>query len=142
MSAAIALSGTGPEPYIGPDGVEPVLEQLAGWGKTTTVILHGGCVFEFKGDFPRGQSGRGYYNLDSGGQGFEGHLDLSRITRITFQERPHRGRESCALVFRDGEDAVLFKVFVGRHEDGRLIETQVSAFRKLMRQSNSGNSHE
>ncbi len=43
---------------------EALLREVATWGKTTTVILHGGCVFEFKGTFPAGNLGMGYYNLD------------------------------------------------------------------------------
>ncbi|WP_414683297.1 ChuX/HutX family heme-like substrate-binding protein, partial [Methylophaga sp. UBA3996] len=33
---------------------QALLEQLADWGTMTTIVLHGGSVFEFMGPFPKG----------------------------------------------------------------------------------------
>ncbi|AFV00369.1 heme utilization cystosolic carrier protein HutX [Simiduia agarivorans] len=109
---------------------ETVLRALPSWGPVTTIVLHGGSVFEFKGPFPDGFVAEGFYNL-KGETGFEGHLNLSKIDHIAFQDKLHRGRQSLALVFNDASGAPVFKVFVGRDSEGELIGSQVNEFRQL-----------
>lgn len=111
---------------------QALLEDIATWGKTTTIILHGGCVFEFKGDFPGGSIAQGYYNLSSGGNGFEGHIKLEQLALLHFQQGTHRGRESYALCFQDSPDSTVFKVFLGRDDEGELIASQVEKFKALL----------
>lgn len=112
-----------------------LLESLPEWGPVVTIVLHGGCVFEFKGEFPSGSVGRGFYNLDGPVPGFHGHLNLSAIDHIGFQDRPHAGRRSLALTFNDRDGGSLFKVFVGRSSDGELISQQVQRFESLRKQA-------
>lgn len=109
----------------------PLLRELPKLGNTTTVILHGGCVFEFKGPFPSGTEAEGFYNLDGQTPGFHGHLRLEAMTGVRFQDRPHRGRASYAFVFEDDKGSCLFKVFLGRDGDGEVIESQLNFFRQL-----------
>ncbi|MCM2679596.1 heme utilization cystosolic carrier protein HutX [Echinimonas agarilytica] len=111
--------------------VSPLLEELPTWGKTTTIVIHLGSVFEFKGHFPSGSYSHGYFNLSSGGEGFEGHIRTSNIASVGFQDKPHRGVQSLALLFNDKNGDNVFKVFVGREENGELIQTQVLRFRQL-----------
>lgn len=111
-----------------------LLQLLSTWGNTTTIILHGGCVFEFKGVFPKGSEGEGFYNLESHGKGFHGHINLAVIDRIAFQDKPHRGRESYAFVFEDKTGSTVFKVFLGRDGNGELHAGQVSAFKQIQQQ--------
>ena len=113
-----------------------LLQDISTWGHVATIIVHGGCVFEFKGDFPRGEEGSGYYNLKGGGSsaasaGFEGHLNLEKIARIEFQDTPHRGKESYAFVFMNSDNDNIFKVFVGRDEHGELLPRQVARFKSI-----------
>lgn len=112
----------------------PLLQTLPELGSTTTVILHGGCVFEFTGIFPRGSVAEGYYNLAPDAPGFHGHLRLDAMARVRFQDRPHRGRASYAFVFEDANDRCLFKVFIGRESNGELIAPQLAFFEELRRQ--------
>ena len=108
---------------------EALLREVATWGKMTTVILHGGCVFEFKGSFPAGAIGMGYYNLDGATSGgFEGHIKLDAIASIGFQDRLHRGRASYAFTFENAEGQSLFKVFLGRDEQGEIFPQQIEKF--------------
>lgn len=109
----------------------PLLEKLPEIGNTTTVILHGGCVFEFKGPFPAGTVAEGYLNLDGPVPGFHGHLRLEAMARVRFQDRPHRGRASYAFVFEDESGRCLFKVFLGREESGEVIPAQLAFFNRL-----------
>jgi putative heme utilization carrier protein HutX len=111
----------------------PLLEALPALGTTTTVILHGGCVFEFKGPFPAGTVAEGFYNLDGPVPGFHGHLRLDAMARVRFQDRPHRGRASYAFVFEDAAGRCLFKVFLGRDARGEVIAEQLDVFNQLRR---------
>lgn len=113
---------------------QPLLEQLAEWGPMTTIVIHGGSVFEFSGPFPKGSQAEGFYNLHSDGNGFHGHLNLQKIEHIRFQTKPHRGRESYAFVFEDANNEVIFKVFLGRDEQGELLTSQRDRFYQLMQQ--------
>lgn len=110
---------------------EPLLRELACWRDTTTVILHGGCVFEFKGVFPPGEIAHGFYNLEGPTPGFHGHLRLSAIARVGFQDKPHRGRSSYAFTFDDADGGNLFKVFLGRDATGEVFPEQLAAFNRI-----------
>lgn len=114
-----------------PTQVEPLLKALSHWENCTVAVLFGGSVFEFKGPFPKGYNAQGYYNLRSGGQGFEGHLKLDRVAAVSFQDAPHRGQESYAFVFEDDGHQPIFKVFVGRNYDHSLITEQVETFKRI-----------
>jgi len=113
------------------DYAQALLCALATWGNTTTIILHGGCVFEFKGPFPKGAVAEGFYNLEGPVPGFHGHIRLDAIHHIGFQDRQHRGRQSYAFTFQDQNDHTIFKVFLGRDDQGDLIPSQVEAFKRI-----------
>ena len=123
------------EVFIEGAKAQSVLEQISEWGNVTTIILHGGSVFEFKGPFPKGTVAEGFYNLKGAGQGaaagFEGHLNLASVVRIDFQEKQHRGRDSYALQFNDKDGKSIFKIFLGRDENGEIIQSQLEAFQAL-----------
>jgi len=108
-----------------------ILEQFPTWGDMVTIVLHAGCVFEYKGPFPPGEVGRGFYNLKGTRPGFEGHLRLDAIDHIGFQDRRHAGRSAHALTFNDAEGNNLFKVFLGRDENGDLWPEQLEAYEAL-----------
>lgn len=120
-----------PENEILTEKIEYLLKEFSTWSNTTTVVIHGQCVFEFKGRFPEGQFGHGYYNLKSEGKGLEGHLRLDAIKQVTLQTKPHRGRNSYAFVFRDVDNQPIFKVFLGRDTSGEVINEQLIAFERL-----------
>lgn len=119
------------EAVLAGEQAEALMRELSTWGNTTTIVIHGGCVFEFKGPFPEGSIAQGYYNLDGPVPGFHGHISLDAIDQIAFQDKLHRGRQSYAFVFQDKEGQNIFKVFLGRDDKGELIEDQVGAFKKI-----------
>jgi putative heme utilization carrier protein HutX len=129
-----------PPDYLPAEAVLPLLRELPALGDTTTVILHGGCVFEFKGPFPGGSVAEGFYNLQGKQSSapaqprFEGHLRLEAMSRVRFQDRPHRGRASYAFVFEDDKSRCLFKVFLGRDDSGEVIPEQLAFFERLRRE--------
>ena len=130
-SSALPEAGSAPGPVIPGTHAQAVLEQLPDWGDLVTIVLHGGCVFEFKGPFPPGSVGRGYFNLQGTRPGFEGHLKLAAIDHIGFQDRPHAGRMAHALTFNDAQGQTLFKVFLGRDADGEIWPQQLAAYAAL-----------
>lgn len=113
------------------DQVLQLLEDLPNWGPVVTIVLHGGCVFEYKGSFPAGSVARGYYNLQGSGPGFYGHLRLNALHHVAFQDTPHAGRQAHALVFADDSDNPLFKVFLGRDEKGDIWSEQLERYEAL-----------
>lgn len=115
-----------------------LLEEIADWEWVTTIILHGGSVFEFKGPFPKGKQGHGFYNLEGNMPGFHGHLNLDLVAHIRFQDKPHRGRESYAFVFESADNEVIFKLFLGRDASGELISSQTQRFKALRTQYQQG----
>lgn len=119
------------EPSLEPRHAEALLMALSTWGNTTTIIIHKGCVFEFKGPFPKGAIAQGFYNLDGPIPGFHGHIKLEAITQIKFQDKQHRGRQSYAFDFQDKQGSSIFKVFLGRNDQGELIPEQVDAFMRI-----------
>jgi putative heme utilization carrier protein HutX len=123
------------EQQLSGDQAQQVLEAVSDWGNVTTIILHAGSVFEFKGPFPKGSVAEGFYNLKGAGTGaaagFEGHLGLSKVDHIAFQEKQHRGRDSYALVFNSASNECIFKIFLGRDENGEIIASQLEAFQAL-----------
>lgn len=123
-------------PLPGTDA-EALLKQLSDWGPVTTIVIHQGSVFEFKGPFPKGSIGHGFYNLTGPVPGFHGHLNLKDIDHIAFQTKPHRGRESYAFVFNTAEGTAIFKVFLGRDEHGELFADQKTMFFDLMNREHS-----
>ena len=121
-----------------PGAQAPVLlEELAQWGNTTTIVLHGDCVFEFKGCFPPGSISGDYYNLDGPVPGLHGHIRLEAIDRIGFQDRPHRGRDSYAFTFDNARGENVFKVFLGRDQSGEILPAQLEKFQEIRRQASS-----
>ena len=54
---------------------QALLAALPEWGPVTTIVESAGSIFEFKGSFPVGRNGHGYYNL-GGESGLHGHLKL------------------------------------------------------------------
>ena len=52
------------------DKIVPVLQDLPSRGNLVTIVLHDGCVFEYKGPFPAGEIGKGFYNLKGARPGF------------------------------------------------------------------------
>ena len=119
--------------HLSSDYAQALLLHIATWQNVTTIIVHGGSVFEFKGVFPAGTMAEGYYNL-SGDSGFEGHLKLSAIKHIELQAKTHRGRDSYAFVFVDANNDVIFKIFLGRDAQGNVHPQQLDAFMTIQQE--------
>jgi putative heme utilization carrier protein HutX len=112
------------------DGFIKAMGDIAGWGEVTVIVHTEDGIMEFTGLVPAGQVARGYYNLMSR-TGFHGHLRHERCAGIAFVERPFMTRASASVLFLNVEGGIMFKVFVGRGEDGSLKADQLAAMRTL-----------
>lgn len=119
------------EALLPQDQVLPLLQSLPDWGSMVTIVFSGGSVFEFKGTFPTGTLGEGFYNLDGPTPGLHGHLGLARLAHVRFQDKPHRGRDSYAFVFETEDGQVVFKVFLGRDQHGEVLSEQLTRFNRI-----------
>ena len=116
----------------------PLLAEIATLGKLTTIVIHNGHVFEFKGEFPGGAMAHGYYNLLAQ-EGFTGHLKVDSIRRIEMICGRHRGRDTWYWQFLHDDGSVAFKVFLGRDADGNVNADQLDWFLNRFQQLNRSN---
>lgn len=106
------------------------MQDIAGWGEVTLIVHTDDGIFEFTGTLPRGEIGRGYFNLMQP-TGLHGHLRHERCGGIAFVERPFMGKASAFVAFLNRDGGIMFKVFVGRDATRALRADQLAAFRKL-----------
>jgi putative heme utilization carrier protein HutX len=106
------------------------MDDISTWGDVTVIVHTGDGIMEFGGPVPKGQVARGYFNL-MGRTGFHGHLRHERCAGIAFVERPFMNRTSCLLIFLNADGGIMFKIFVGRDENGELKANQLRKFRAL-----------
>lgn len=110
---------------------QTVLERVSEWGRVTTIVEVAGSIFEVKAPLPKGRVGHGYYNLFGEPGELHGHLKLDAISHISLQSKPHRGNEAYAIVFYGSDGGGIFKIYVGRDEQGILFPDQVVHFNGL-----------
>lgn len=121
--------------FLAGSQAQPLLEQLAEWGPLTTIVMAGDSIFEFKGSFPPGKMGYGYYNLASPEpEGLHGHLRLSSITHIALLDKPFRGQASYSMLFFAADGRCQFKIYLGRDAQRRLFPAQIDRFNTLRQQ--------
>jgi len=106
------------------------MNDISSWGDITLIINTDDGIMEFSGPIPKGEVGRGYFNL-MGRTGFHGHLKHERCSRLAFVERQYMGRPSAHVVFLNSDGGIMFKVFVGRDEKRDLLADQLAKFRAL-----------
>ena len=106
------------------------MTDIASWGDVTFILHSDDGIFEVSGPIPKGEMGRGYFNL-MGSQGIHGHLRPERCAAVAFVERPFMGKQSASVLFFNVDGGIMFKVFVGRDEKRELKPEQMKAFRAL-----------
>ncbi|MBM1170517.1 heme utilization cystosolic carrier protein HutX [Microvirga arabica] len=115
------------------DLYQEIWQDLTEWGVITLVVHTRDGVFECEGSIPAGTLGHGYFNIH-GETPIGGHLRMERCRSIYFIDRPFFGKRSCSVQFVNQEGGVMFKIFVGRHEDRALRPDQVARFEALRAQ--------
>ncbi|WP_456763181.1 heme utilization cystosolic carrier protein HutX [Bradyrhizobium sp. USDA 4011] len=115
---------------IGTAEFAATMQDIAEWGKVTLVVHTDDAIFEFTGAIPKGEVGRGYFNLMQP-KGLHGHLRHGRCAAIAFVERPFMGKVSAFIAFINLDGGIMFKVFVGRDETRALRGDQLARFHTL-----------
>jgi putative heme utilization carrier protein HutX len=113
------------------------MTDIAFWGDVTLIVHTDDGIMEFTGSIPKGEVGRGYFNL-MGSTGFHGHLRHERCAGLAFVERPFMGRLSASVLFFNIDGGIMFKVFVGRDEAHALREDQLARFCALAQRLEKG----
>lgn len=114
--------------------LDNLMADLPEWGNMTTIVSVAGSIFEFKGSFPMGKVGHGYYNLVTKGDGLHGHLKLDNVAEVALVSKPFMGSESHSIQFFDGDGAIVFKIYLGRDRKRVLLADQVERFTALRNQ--------
>ena len=109
-----------------------VLQDVADWGETITIVHTRDVIVEFSGRFPGGRIGHGFYNL-TGDSPLSGHLRHANCRNIVFLRRPFMGMDTLSIQFLNADGEAMFKVFVGRDAQRRLRADQVERFARLER---------
>lgn len=106
------------------------MNDVALWGEVTLIVHTDDAIFEFTGNVPAGEVGRGYFNLMQP-KGLHGHLRHERCAAVAFVERPFMGKSSAFVAFINVDGGIMFKVFVGRDEARALRADQLQRFHAL-----------
>src|SRR5262245_43070297 len=108
----------------------PAMHDMATWGDVTLIVHTDDGIMEFGGPIPRGEIGRGYFNL-MGSKGFHGHLRHERCGGLALLARPFMGKLAGRVGFFNVDGGIMFKVSVGRDEKRELKADQLAKFRAL-----------
>ncbi|WP_028113636.1 heme utilization cystosolic carrier protein HutX [Ferrimonas kyonanensis] len=114
--------------------LDALMADLPEWGPMTTIVSVAGSIFEFKGSFPKGKPGHGYYNLVTKGEGLHGHLKLDAVAQVALVSKPFMGSDSHSIQMFDASGAIIFKIYLGRDKKRLLLADQVQRFTALKQQ--------
>lgn len=112
------------------EGFAALMADIAKWGEVTLIVHTEDAIFEFTGEVPAGEIGRGYFNLMQP-KGLHGHLRHDNCAVVAFVERPFMGKSTAFVVFLNRQGGIMFKVFVGRDAHRELRGDQLARFRAL-----------
>ncbi|HBQ35355.1 MAG TPA: heme utilization cystosolic carrier protein HutX [Rhodobacteraceae bacterium] len=112
---------------ISGDKFEAVMTEISTWGEITFIVATNDVIFEAKGEVPTGSVGRGFYNLH--GKPIGGHLNLNNCASISFVSRPLFTSDTHSVQFYNHDGGCMFKIYLGRDADRKLIPEQVATFK-------------
>ncbi len=105
------------------------LDDIAGWGEITFIVNTGPVILEAKAPLGGGTVASGMYNLK--GKPIGGHLNIAACDAVAFVRRKLFSMETRSVQFYAGDGSCLFKVYLGRDAERRLIPEQIAAFDRL-----------
>jgi hypothetical protein len=107
-----------------------IMHDVTEWGEILFIVHTADIVLECVGPLPRGEFGRGYFNLH-GASPIGGHIRAENCANIAFVSRPFMSRPSRSVQFFNVDGEAMFKIFVRRDEAKDLIADQVVKFDQL-----------
>ena len=109
---------------------QDVMADLTQWGDVTFLVHTADIILECKGTVPPGKVAREFFNLEGHGA-IGGHLRYQNCASIHFVKRPFMKMDTCAITFFNKEGEAMFKVYVGRDDQRRLLPDQIARFDAL-----------
>lgn len=105
------------------------LDEFANWGEITFIVNTGPVILEVKAPMQGGTVANGMYNPR--GKPISGHLNIDACASLAFVRRKLFGMETRSIQFYGHDGACLFKVYLGRDAERKLIPAQIAAFDAL-----------
>jgi putative heme utilization carrier protein HutX len=109
---------------------EQVMGDLPAWGDVTFLVHTKDIILESKARVPTGKVAGEFFNFE-GHSAIGGHLRYKHCVSIHFLKRPFMKMATCAILFMNSEGDAMFKVYVGRDDQRRLLADQVERFGRL-----------
>lgn len=105
------------------------LDAIVGWGEITFIVNTGPVILEVKAPFGGGSVAHGMYNLK--GKPISGHLNPEACGRVAFVRRKLFSMETRSVQFYAKDGSCMFKIYLARDSERRLIPDQIAAFDAL-----------
>lgn len=110
---------------------DKITEEVATWGPVLIIVQNDSVIFEVKAPLPRGSYAKGFYNIIGREGPAGGHFKIDHLSAIYFVEKPFMGLPSLSIQFFNLKGDPMFKVYVGRDKDRKLLPEQEEKFRQL-----------
>lgn len=110
---------------------DEIIEEASTWGSLTVIVQNESTILEVKAPFPKGTYGHGYYNLKSNDTPIGGHIRASELSAIFFVSKPFMGVESHSIQFFNENGNAMFKLYLARDENRRILTEQMEKFISL-----------
>lgn len=112
------------------DCLPEIMQDVSTWGEILLVVHTADLILEWPTVLPPGTFARGYFNFP-GESRMGGNIRAENCLHIAFVRRPFLDQTSCSVQFFNGFGDVMFKIFVRRDAQRRLIGRQVEKFEAL-----------
>lgn len=113
------------------DRFDEIIAEVSTWGTLTVIVQNESTILEVKAPFPVGNYGHGFYNLKSKDTPVGGHISADDLSAIFFVSKPFMGLESHSIQFFNKNGNAMFKLYLGRDENRRIIQEQSERFARL-----------
>ncbi len=110
---------------------DEIMAELTHWGEITFLVRNGSVVAEIKTSVPPGRHGERYFNLEHGVAPLGGHIGAKNLAAICFVEKQSRGNETLSIQFFDRQGDNMFKIYLSRTADKKIVPEQKEAYYKL-----------
>jgi len=116
---------------VSKDRFDEIIAEVSTWGVLTVIVQNESTILEVKAPFPVGTYGHGFYNLQSKDTPVGGHIRTDDLSAVFFVSKPFMGLESYSIQFFNNTGNAMFKLYLGRDENRRIIQEHMEKFIKL-----------
>ena len=109
---------------------DKIMDEVTQWGDVLFLVRNGSVIAEVKGPIPKGNHSHGYFNLH-GASPIGGHIHAESLGAICFVGKLVSGSESISIQFYDKSGNGMFKIYLGRGADRKILTEQKEKYDKL-----------